>query len=133
MWFFSWILKFFSAGVVKDVTSWLTARSNDAATMNGQNTTAATSIIVAQMQAEVAARQAQASVASQHGWVVGFIIWTFAFHVFTVMLDSVFHFGWKVFALPAPMDTWEGLVILAVCGAAPITNVANRLIDRVWK
>lgn len=133
MFILTWVLQFFSSGVIKDVASWLTARSNDQATMHGQDAQAATSIVVAQMQAEIAARQAQASVSSRHDRVVGFIVWTFGFHVFMVMLDSVFHLGWNIYALPKPMDQWEGLVILAVCGAAPVTNVANRIIDRVWK
>jgi hypothetical protein len=131
--FFGWILKFFSSGVVKDVAGWLTAKSNDQATMHGQDTTAATQIIVAQMQGELAMRTAQSALSSRHDKLVSWIGAIFAFHLMMIMLDSVFHLGWKVAELPGPMADWEGRIVLALCCATPAVNVANRLIEKVWK
>lgn len=131
--FFSFILKFFSSATIGKITDYLTARANDAVQTHGQDTTAATQIVVAQMQAEIAARQVQAQVASKHDKLVSWIGGALAFHITMIVLDSVFHLNWKVDALPAPMDSWEGLIVLTICGAAPVTNIANRVIEKVWK
>lgn len=133
MFILTWILKLCSSSVIGKVTDYLTARSNDAVTIHGQDATAATQIVVAQMNAEVEARKVQKELAGQHGWIVGALGGLFVFHIGMIILDSVFHLNWNVAALPAPMDQWEGQIVLALCCVGPTTSLVNRVVARVWK
>lgn len=133
MFIFGWILKLFSSSIIGKVTDYLTTRANDAVQTHGQDTTAATQIVVAQMQAEIEARKAQAVIAGQHGWIVGALGGVFVFHIAMTVLDSVFHLNWKVSALPAPMDQWEGQIVLALACVGPTTSLVSRVVARVWK
>lgn len=50
-------------------------------------------------------------------WVTRWIMPSFAYPVAAwwsaVILDSIFHFGWKISALPPPLNEWAGQIILS--------------------
>lgn len=129
---FTWLLKFVSSGVVDKITGYLTTRSNNATDEHKANTKAATDIVVAELNSAVEVRKIQQAFSSRHDWIVDWIGGAFAFHITCVVLDSVFHLAWDVKALPAPMDEWEGQIILALCVAGPTTSIAKHVVSKVW-
>lgn len=130
---FGWLLKIASSGVIDKITGYLTARSADATTQHSDDAKAATQIVVAQMQAEVDTRKVQAEQAGKHGWLVTFLALPFGLHVWAIVLDSIFHLGWKVAALPSPMDNWEGQIILSFFIVVPAAAAATHIVKSIWK
>lgn len=133
MFIFGWILKFLSSSAITSVTSYLTTRANTAVQTHQADTAAAVEIVKAEVQAELFTRQAQAAMSSRHDWIVSWLGGCFVFHIFMIVLDSVFHLGWQVSALPAPMDQWEGQIVLALCCVGPAKSVAQYVANKVWK
>lgn len=129
---FSWVLQLFSSGVIKDVTSYLSKRSDNAAETHKTDAQSATQIVVAQMTAEVEARKAQAALSSRHDWIVGSLGAAFVFHIWMIVLDSVFHLNWNISSLPEPMNQWEGQIVLALCCVGPTQTLVHKVVDRVW-
>lgn len=54
----------------------------------------------------------------------------FVFHVGAVVFDSVFHTGHVTYALPHPMDTWEGDVLLAPFALSGALAVVTRIFGK---
>lgn len=129
----SFIINLLSSPFIGAVTNVLNKRVDAAVETHKMDTAAATQMVVAQMQAEIEARKAQSAMSSRHDWIVSWLGGAFVFHVFMIVLDSVFHLNWNVSALPKPMDEWEGQIILALCCVGPTTNIVNRVVGRVWK
>lgn len=130
---FGWALKLITGGALSSVMDWLKTQSNNTALEHKADAEAASSILVAQVQAEIETRKAQAMIASRHDGLVTFIGSAFAFHVWMIVLDSAFHLNWNVAALPAPMDGWEGQILLSFFIVAPTATVAKTLISKIWK
>lgn len=128
-----WLMKFASSKLVEQVTDYLTKRSNDIAVMHGQDTTAATQIVVAQMQAEIAARAEQGKFSSRHDKLVAWIASAFILHIWMLVLDRCFHLGWNIELLPDPLSDWEGRIILSFFIVTPTASLAKTVIERVWK
>jgi hypothetical protein len=126
---FGWLLQFASSGVVGKVTDYLTKRSNDAAVMHGQDTTAATQIVVAQMQAAVEANKTKAEFSSGHGTLVGWITAAIILHVWMWVLDKCFHLSWMIPGL----DDWEQTIILSFFIITPTAAIARGVAAKVWK
>lgn len=132
-WLFGWLLKFSSSKLVGQVTDYLTKRSNDQAAMHGQDTTAATQIVVAQMQAEIAARGEQQKFSSRHDKLVAWIAAPFILHVWMLVLDRCFHLSWNIEMLPDPLNEWEGRILLSFFIVAPVATIAKAVAAKVWK
>lgn len=130
---FGWALKFVTGGALSSVMDWLKTQANNAALEHKADTEAAAAILTAHVQAEIEARKAQVAVSSRHDKLVTFIGSAFAFHVWMIVLDSAFHLNWNVAALPAPMDGWEGQILLSFFIVAPTATVAKTLISKIWK
>ena len=64
-------------------------------------------------------------------WEMRIITFAIAFffttHVGAVWLDTMFKFGWKVNAFPAPMNDWEGLIVLSFFGVQLLAKPLNNL------
>lgn len=67
-------------------------------------------------------------------WVTRFIVPGFAYpvmaHWIAVILDSIFHFGWKISALPSPLDDWEGQIILSFFIVGTAERLAGKWMNR---
>lgn len=50
----------------------------------------------------------------------GLIAFPFIFHLWSVWLDTQFKFGWQIDKFPAPMDEWEGAILLSFFGITMI-------------
>lgn len=133
MFILNWILQFFSSKVISSVTDYLTKRSNDIAVMHGQDTTAATQIVVAQMQAEIEARKAQLVFSSRHDKLVAWIASAFILHIWMLVLDRCFHLGWDIGMLPDPLNEWEGRILLSFFIVTPAASLAKAVLTKVWK
>jgi hypothetical protein len=132
-WLFSWLLKLFSSDVINSVARYLEKQADTTAIMHGQDTTAATQVVVAQMQAEIAARAEQANFSSRHDKLVAWIASAFILHIWMGVLDACFHLNWKIGVLPAPFDEWEGPIILSFFIVTPAASLAKTVIAKVWK
>ncbi|UYO52502.1 hypothetical protein [Rhodopseudomonas palustris] len=133
MWLLTLATKLFSSTILERVVGYLEKRSNDAAVMHGQNTTAATQIVVATLQAEIEARKVQSEFTSRHDKIVAWIAAAFILHIWMLVLDHCFHLGWNVGPLPDPLGDWEGRIILSFFIVVPTASVAKALIAKVWK
>lgn len=129
----TWVLKFVSSGVVDRVADYLTKRSNDQAVMHGQDTQAATEIVVAQMKAEIAAREEQGKFTSRHDKLVAWIAAPFILHVWMLALDICFHLDWEIGLFPDPLNEWEGRILLSFFIVPPAATIAKAVAAKVWK
>mgnify|MGYP001139939405 CR=1 FL=1 len=127
--FLSWLLQFASSGVVKQVTDYLTKKSNDAAVMHGQDTSAAIQIVVEQMKAEVEANKTKAEFSSRHGTLVAWIAAAIILHVWMWVLDKCFHLSWMIPGL----EDWEQTIILSFFIITPTAAIARGVAAKVWK
>lgn len=132
-WVFDFGMKFISSGLVEKITGFLAKASDNAAANRQAEVKAATDIVVAHLNEQVEARKAQKELSARHDKIVSWIAGAFAFHITMIVLDSVFHLGWKVDSLPAPMDDWEGRIVLALCCAAPTSALVKSVVSKVWK
>lgn len=130
---FGWLLKFASSKLVGQVTDYLTKRSNDQAVMHGQDTKAATEIVVAQMQAEIEFRREQGKFTSRHDKLVAWIASPFILHVWMLVLDRCFHLSWEIGTLPDPLNEWEGRILLSFFIVPPVATIAKAVAAKVWK
>lgn len=133
MWLLTLATKLFSSTILERVVGYLEKRSNDAAAMHGQDTTAATQIIVAQLQAEIEARKAQSEFTSRHDKLVAWIASAFILHIWMLVLDRCFHLGWNIDMLPEPLNDWEGRILLSFFIVVPASSLAKAVIAKVWK
>lgn len=88
------------------------------------------------IQADIAINQMKlhAMDMNRERWETRFIMPGFAylmmFHVGAVVLDSVFHYGWKIAALPGPIAEWEGQIILSFFIVGTTQNLVRQWINR---
>lgn len=130
---FGFVLKFFTSGALTSITNWLTNKANAEAAMHEADTVAATGIIVAQLQAEIEARKVQASLASGHHTITSWVGAAFALHVWCITLDSIFHLGWNIAALPGVFGDYEIQYLLFLIGGGAVTSISRSIIAAVWK
>lgn len=64
---------------------------------------------------------------------VGIIGLATAAHYAAVVADSIFIFSWNVAKLPAPMDQWEGAIILSFFGLQGAVGIGSAIIRRIGK
>jgi hypothetical protein len=92
---------------------------------------------IANMEAELEARrQAKAIRLETAGFwemrlAVGIVAVATACHYAAVILDSIYQFSWDVAALPAPMDQWEGTIILSFFGLQGAVGIGSALVRRL--
>ncbi|NPU64602.1 hypothetical protein HL667_06295 [Bradyrhizobium sp. 83012] len=123
--FLGLVFKFFSSGILTKVADYLEKRSADQALMHGQDMSAATAIVVAQINAEIEARKAQVEFSSRHDKLVAWIVAPFILHVWMLVLDRCFHLGWDIGMLPDPLNDWEGRILLSFFIVTPAANLAK--------
>lgn len=63
-------------------------------------------------------------------WIRPLLIYPVAFHWTAVIADSIFFFEWDVAALPAPMDKWEGQMILSFFVVSQTTDLIGKWMNR---
>lgn len=91
---------------------------------------------VSQEQTTVATIQAQSQAAHDEfawpetRWMIACTIAAFNLHLWAVVIDTVFRMHWGIPTLPAPMDSWEGNVLLAPFAAAGLLGVAKRIFGK---
>lgn len=106
-----WGVKLASSTVLKNVIATWTGTSDNA-----------TQIALAELQAEIAARQNARDIrlATASFWEMRLVTFVIAgcatLHFAAVTLDTVFKFGWGIPRYPSPMDEWEGAILLSFFG-----------------
>lgn len=121
------------APLFSSVMNYFTAKSNNAVLTNGQNVGADVAMgqaeITAQLEAQriAAASRDKLSASRWTVWILPELCAIFSFHVFTVVLDSVFHLNWQISALPAPMDKLEIDVLMIGAGVAGGVSAYQRI------
>jgi hypothetical protein len=90
-----------------------------------------TQVALAQVNAELEARKAQAAVlrADRGWWVTAWIrpliVYPCVIHFGAILLDSTFRFGWGIAKLPPPYDGYEQVIILSFFIARPFEKAAR--------
>jgi hypothetical protein len=90
-----------------------------------------TQVALAQVNAELEARKAQAAVlrADRGWWVTAWIrpliVYPCVVHFGAILLDSTFRFGWGIAKLPPPYDGYEQVIILSFFIARPFEKAAR--------
>lgn len=120
-------------GVVNGVLKYAEKKADANVAINGQNTTAATTLGVEQLRSEVAARGYLATLASHHDKLVSWIGGFFVLHVGAMTLDTVFHLGWKIGDIPGVVGQYEGQFLLFLIGGGAVSSIGKALISKVWK
>lgn len=121
---FSWVLKWLTGGFLDKLLVVYSKR---------QDTNAL--IAVETIKAEIETRKLQKEIIIvESGWAVTrwmrpFVFYPLALHLGLVAADSIFHFSWDVSALPAPMDQWQGAIILSFFLVRPIEKATNILTE----
>lgn len=60
-------------------------------------------------------------------WAIGIVALALCGHVAAVVVASTFPgLGWTVHALPAPMNEWEGTIILSLFGLSAVKSIFRR-------
>lgn len=60
-------------------------------------------------------------------WAIGIIALAMAGHLAAVVVASTFPvLGWVVHRLPAPMDAWQGQIILGLFGLSAVARMVRR-------
>jgi hypothetical protein len=60
-------------------------------------------------------------------WAIGTVALALCGHVAAVVIASTFPaLGWTVHALPAPMNEWQGTIILSLFGLSAVARVFRR-------
>jgi len=56
-------------------------------------------------------------------WACGIIAVSMALHIaLVVLVSAVPALGWTIHALPAPMNEWQGSIVLSMFGVAAVTK-----------
>lgn len=130
---FGWALKLFSSGVIKDVMGYLQKRADAAVETHKTDAQAATQIVVAQMQAELEVRKEQDKLAQPHDKLVSWIGAAFVLHIWMITLDTCFHLGWGISALPGAFGQYEIQFLCFLIGAGTLLSIGKAVVSRVWK
>lgn len=130
---FGWLLKLVSGGAIKNVMGYLQQRSSDAEEEHKTDAQSATQIVIAQMQAELELRKGQQALAQPHDKLVSWLGAGFVFHVWMMILDSVFHLNWKIASLPGPFGQYEVQFLAFLIGAGTVLSLGKTVASRVWK
>lgn len=60
-------------------------------------------------------------------WAIGIVALSLCCHVAAVVIASTFpSLGWTVHALPAPMNEWQGTIILSLFGLSAVAKIFRR-------
>ena len=125
--FLGFLVRFLGDGILSRVVGYL-EKKQDADTARDGN---ARDVAVEALKAEIAARQAAAEIvkAEQGWWVTAMIRPAFAYPLAlwwaAVIFDSIFHFGWKIAALPAPLSEWAGWIVLSFFVTRPFEKAVR--------
>lgn len=90
-----------------------------------------TQIALAQVNAELETRKAQAAIlrADRGWWVTAWIrpliVYPCVVHFGAILLDSTFRFGWGIARLPPPYDAYEQVIILSFFITRPFEKAAR--------
>lgn len=66
-------------------------------------------------------------------FAIGIVVIPTSLHYAFTVLDSIYHFGWEVAPLPAPMDEWQATIILSYFGYGTFRHGANVLAARLLR
>lgn len=125
--FLGFLIRFLGDGVLSRVVAYLEKKQDADTARDGH----ARDVAVEAIKAEIATRQAAAEIvkAEQGWWVTALIRPLFAYPLiawwWAVILDSIFRLGWKVAALPKPLDEWAGWIVLAYFVTRPFEKAAK--------
>ena len=125
--FLGFLVRFLGDGILSRVVGYLEKKQDADTTKDGH----ARDVAVEALKAEIAARQAAAEIvkAEQGWWVTAMIRPAFAYPLAlwwaAVIFDSIFHFGWKISALPTPLSEWAGWIVLSFFVTRPFEKAAR--------
>jgi hypothetical protein len=126
------VLRLLSAGVLDGIL----ARLNVPAAAEGERERALASLMVAEIEAEMARRNAQRDVlrAEQGRWTTALMRPAFAYplaiYYAAVIADSIFMFEADVAALPSPIGDWSGWIISAIFLSESGERIARTVVGR---
>lgn len=56
-----------------------------------------------------------------------------SFHYAATVADAIYHFGWAITPLPAPLNEWQGVIILGYFGYGTLRNVTKAAVTAVLR
>lgn len=83
-------------------------------------------VAIKDLEAQIAARESAKEVRlSTSGFlemrvITALIALPFVIHLWAVMLDTVFQFGWRIPKFPSPFDQYEGTILLSFFGVQAV-------------
>lgn len=119
MW--GWLLSLLTSGFLDKLLNYYTQKN----TVEGQ-------VAVETIKGEIETRKLQSQIIiNESGWSVSrwmrpFVFYPLGLHLNLVILDSIFHFPFDIARLPAPMDQWQGAIILSFFLVRPIEKALMR-------
>lgn len=118
--FGAWVLKLMSSKVVGRVFDALDKKQD-------ANSEIAKGLLQNEMDARAVAAKIRLATATfwEMRVMTGVIGISISAHFASVVLDSMFHFGWKIAKLPGLWDEWEGAIILSLFGLSLATKGLN--------
>ena len=126
-----WILGWLSGGVLDRLLAHFEKKQDTALERDKLVAT----VSVEEIKAEIETRKLQAQLIQvEQGWWVTalmrpFLFYPLAAHYVAVVGDSMFHFSWDVDRLPAPMDEWQGTILLSLFLSRPLEKFGRSFID----
>ncbi len=126
------VLRLLSAGVLDGIL----ARLNVSAAAEGERDRALTTLMIAEIDAEMTRRNAQRDVllAEQGRWTTTLMRPAFAYplaiYYAAVIADSIFMFEADVAALPSPIGDWSGWIISAIFLSESGERIARTVVGR---
>jgi hypothetical protein len=126
-----WILSWLGGGVLDRLLAHFEKRQD---TQLERDKLVAT-VVSEEIKAEIETRKLQAQLiqVEQGRWVTAlmrpFLFYPLALHYVAVVTDSIFRFSWDIDRLPAPMDEWQGTILLSLFLSRPIEKLGRSFID----
>ena len=128
--FLKWILSWLSGGVLDRLLSYFEKRQDTGLERDKLVATVTTE----EIKAEIEARRLQAQIIQvEQGWWITalmrpFLFYPLAAHYVAVVADSMFHFSFDIDRLPAPMNDWQGTILLSLFLSRPLEKFGRSFI-----
>lgn len=121
----SLVLKVLTSGLLEKLLDYYKNKDNNE-----------TTVVTEEIKAEIERRKIQSQViALEHGWWVTawirpLVVYPFILHIWAILLDTVFKFGWGIPALPGVFHELEIAVILSYFITRPIEKGVRSYLNR---
>lgn len=121
------------------VATYLGKKDDNATTRLNTQVTASTAIVQSVTSADVALNtlKVQESINDSKWWVTAWekplLFYLCALHFGAVVIDTTFSFHWGIPKLPAPYDTYQGVVLLSDVIVMSTAGLTQKVVASIWK